>query len=150
MFKEFKEFAMRGNVLDLAVGVMMGAAFGAIVTSLVGDILMPPIGHLMGGLDFKDFFLILDGRSFQSLDEAKKAGAPVIAYGNFINTLINFLIVSFAIFLLVRQVNRFKKPVGAPAAPSTKECQFCGMNIPTKAIRCPQCTSDLKSAGTVA
>jgi large conductance mechanosensitive channel len=146
MFKEFKEFAMRGNVLDLAVGVMIGAAFGAVVTSLVGDIIMPPIGHLMGGLDFKDFFFVLTGGTFKSLDEAKKAGAPVIAYGNFVNTVINFLIVSFAIFLLVKQVNRFKKPVAAPAAPSTKECPFCGMSIPMKAIRCPQCTSDLKSA----
>ncbi len=144
MFKEFKEFAMRGNALDLAVAVIMGAAFGAIVTSLVGDIIMPPIGRLMGGLDFKDYFIVLGGGSFKSLDEAKKAGAPVIGYGNFINTVINFLIVSFAIFLLVKQVNRFKKPVTAPAAPSTKECPFCAMSIPMKAVRCPQCTSELK------
>src|SRR5438094_385543 len=142
MFKEFKEFATRGNAVDLAVAVMMGAAFGAIVTSLVGDIIMPPIGHSMGGLDFKDLFIVLDGRSFKSLDEAKKAGAAVIAYGNFLNTVINFLIVSFAIFLLVKQVNRFKQPAAAPAAPSTKECPFCAMSIPMKATRCPQCTSE--------
>ena len=123
---------------------MLGAAFGAIITSLVGDIIMPPIGHTMGGLDFKDLFIVLDGRSFKSLDEAKKAGAAVIAYGNFLNTVINFLIVSFAIFLLVKQVNRFKQPVAAPAAPSTKECPFCAMSIPMKATRCPQCTSELK------
>jgi large conductance mechanosensitive channel len=144
MLKEFKEFAMRGNVLDLAIGVIIGAAFGLVITSLVNDILMPPIGKLLGGLDFKDLFFALDGSSYRSLDEAKKAAAPVIAYGNFINTVVNFLIVAFAIFLLVKQVNRFKKPV--PVAESTKECRFCGMNIPAKAIRCPQCTSDLKSA----
>jgi len=146
MLKEFKEFALRGNVLDLAVGVIIGAAFGAVVVSLVGDIIMPPIGMLMGGLDFKDLFYPLDGKVYQSLDIAKKAGAPVIAYGSFINSVVNFLIVAFAIFLLVKQVNRFKKPVVVPPGPPTKDCQFCGMSIPIKAIRCPQCTSDLKSA----
>jgi large conductance mechanosensitive channel len=146
MLKEFKEFAMRGNVLDLAIGVIIGAAFGLVVTSLVNDILMPPIGKLMGGLDFKDLFIPLDGGSYKSLDEAKKAAAPVIAYGNFINTVVNFLIVAFAIFLLVKQVNRLKKPVPVAEAPSTKECRFCGMSIPARAIRCPQCTSDLKNA----
>jgi large conductance mechanosensitive channel len=143
MFKEFKEFAVRGNVLDLAVGVIIGAAFGAVVTSLVGDIVMPPIGRLMGGLDFKDLFVALDGHTYKSLDELKKAGAPAIAYGNFINTVVNFLIVSFSVFILVKQVNRFKRTAAAPA-PTTKECPFCGMNIPLKAIRCPQCTSELK------
>src|SRR5262245_10879235 len=144
MFKEFKEFAMRGNVLDLAVGVIMGAAFGAVVTSLVGDIIMPPIGKVMGGLDFKDFFIALDGGTYKSLDEVKKAAVPAIAYGNFLNTVINFLIVALAVFLLVKQVNRLKGPAPAPApAPATKECRFCGMNIPLKAIRCPQCTSEL-------
>ena len=143
MLKEFKAFAMRGNVLDLAVGVIIGAAFGAVVTSLVNDIIMPPIGMLMGGLDFKDKFFALDGMPYASLADAKKMTA-VIAYGAFINTVVNFLIVAFAIFLLVKQVNRFNKP--APAGPSTtKECQFCGMTIPIKAIRCPQCTSDLKT-----
>jgi large conductance mechanosensitive channel len=144
MLKEFKEFAMRGNVLDLAIGVIIGAAFGMIVTSLVNDIIMPPIGLLMGGMDFKDLFVSLNNQSYPSLDAAKKAGAPVIAYGNFLNTVINFLIVAFAIFLLVKQVNRFKKPVAD--APSTKDCPHCAMSIPAKASRCPQCTSDLKAA----
>jgi large conductance mechanosensitive channel len=147
MLKEFKEFAMRGNVLDLAVGVIIGAAFGAVVTSLVGDIIMPPIGRLTGNLDFKDLFVALNGMSYKSLAEAKAAGAPVIAYGNFINTIVNFLIVAFAIFILVKQVNRFNKPaVVPPGPPTTKECQYCSMTIPIKATRCPQCTSDLKSA----
>src|SRR5262245_24469464 len=143
MFKEFKEFAMRGNVLDLAVGVIIGAAFGAVVTSLVGDVIMPPVGKVMGGLDFKDHFIALDGGSYKSLDEVKTAGVPAIAYGNFINTIVNFLIVAFAVFLLVKQVNRFRGPAPAPAAPATKECRFCGMSIPLKAIRCPNCTSEL-------
>jgi len=141
MFKEFKEFAMRGNVLDLAVGVIIGAAFGGVVTSLVNDIIMPPIGRVMGNVDFKDLFISLDGTSYASLAEAKTMGAPVIAYGNFLNTIINFLIVSFAIFLLVKQVNRFKGP--APA-PTTRECRFCGMSIPMQATKCGHCTSDLK------
>jgi large conductance mechanosensitive channel len=146
MFEEFKKFVMRGNVLDLAVGVIIGVAFGAVVASLVNDIIMPPIGRLMGGMDFKDLFVALDGNSYKSLDEVKKAGAPAIAYGNFVNTVINFLIVSFAIFILVKQVNRFKKPAPEAPVPDTKECRFCGMNIPVKATRCPQCTSDLKTA----
>jgi large conductance mechanosensitive channel len=138
---------MRGNVLDLAVGVIIGGAFGAVVTSLVGDILMPPLGKLMGGLDFKDKFFALDGNTYATLAELKKAGAPAIAYGAFINTVVNFLIVAFAIFLLVKQVNRFQKPaVVPPGPPTTKECQFCSMTIPIKATRCPQCTSDLKTA----
>jgi large conductance mechanosensitive channel len=147
MLKEFKAFAMRGNVLDLAVGVIMGAAFGAVVTSLVGDILMPPLGALVGGLDFKDKFFALDGNTYKTLDDLRKAGAPAIAYGAFINAIVNFLIVAFAIFLLVKQVNRFQKaPVAPPGPPTTKDCQFCGMSIPIKAIRCPQCTSDLKAS----
>ena len=141
MFKEFKAFAMRGNVLDLAVGVIIGAAFGAIVTSLVNDIIMPPVGKVMGGMDFKDLFVPLDGGSYTSLADAKTKGAPVIAYGNFLNTIINFLIVSFAIFLLIRQVNRFMGP--APAA-APKNCPFCGMSIPVQATKCGHCTSDLK------
>ncbi len=143
MFREFKEFAMRGNVLDLAIAVIIGVAFGAIVTSFVNDILMPPIGMGMGGLDFKDLFVSLNGQPYPSLDAARKAAAPVIAYGNFLNTIINFLIVVFAIFLLVKQVNRFKKPVPADAVPSTKECQFCASSISAKARRCPNCTSEL-------
>jgi large conductance mechanosensitive channel len=146
MLKEFKEFAMRGNVLDLAIGVIIGAAFGLVVASLVNDILMPPIGLLMGGMDFKDLFIALDNQSYPSLDAAKKAGAPVIAYGNFLNTIVNFLIVAFAIFLLVKQVNRLKKPAPAPEAPSTKDCPYCAVSIPAKASRCPQCTSDLRLA----
>lgn len=143
MLKEFKEFAMRGNVLDLAIAVIIGASFGLIVTSLVNDILMPPIGLLLGGLDFKEFFISLNDQSYPNLDAAKKAGAPVIAYGNFLNTVINFLIVAFAIFLLVKQVNRFKKPVPVSEASSTKECPYCFSSIVAKATRCPQCTSDL-------
>ena len=146
MLKEFKEFAMRGNVLDLAIGVIIGAAFGTIVTSLVNDIIMPPIGLAMGGMDFKDLFISLNGQTYPSLAAAKTAGAPVIAYGNFLNTVINFLIVAFAIFLLVKQVNRFKKPVPASEAPSTKDCPYCAMSIPAKASRCAHCTSDLRAA----
>ena len=144
MLKEFKEFAMRGNVIDLAVGVIIGAAFGAVVTSLVSDVIMPPIGKMMGGMDFKDLFVALDGGTYKTLEEVKKAGVPAIAYGNFINTLINFLIVAFAVFILIKQVNRFKAPAPV-AAPSTKECGFCGMAIPLKAKRCPHCTSELKA-----
>jgi large conductance mechanosensitive channel len=146
VLKEFKEFAMRGNVLDLAIAVVIGVAFGLIVNSLVNDIIMPPIGLLLGGVDFKDLFIALDNQSYPSLEAANSAGAPVIAYGNFINTVINFLIVTFAIFLLVKQVNRFKKPVPVPEDPSTKECPYCFTSIAAKATRCPQCTSDLARA----
>jgi len=146
MFKEFKEFVMRGNVLDLAIAVIIGAAFGAIVTSLVNDVLMPPIGLAMGKVDFKDLFISLNGQTYPTLALAKAAAAPVIAYGLFANTVINFLIVAFVVFLVVKQVNRFKKPAPAAAAPSTKECGFCASTIPLKAMRCPQCTSDLGAA----
>jgi len=146
MFKEFKEFVMRGNVLDLAVAVIMGAAFGAVVTSLVGDVIMPPIGRITGGMDFKDLFVALNGQTYPNLAAAKAAGAPVLAYGAFLNTVINFLIVAFAIFILVKQVNRFKKPAPAPAAPAMKDCPRCTMSIPLKATRCPQCTSELTAA----
>ena len=145
MFKEFKEFAMRGNVLDLAIAVIIGGAFGAIVTSFINDVLMPPIGLLLGGVDFKDLFLILKGQTYPSLAAAKAAGAPVLAYGQFLNTIFNFLIVAFAIFVLVKQVSRMKQPP-APAAPSTKECPYCLSSIPLKATRCAQCTSDLGGA----
>jgi large conductance mechanosensitive channel len=144
MFKEFKEFSMRGNVLDLAVGVIIGAAFGGIVTSLVNDVIMPPIGMVMGGIDFKDYFIALKPTDAISLDTVKKAGVPVIAYGQFVNTVLNFLIVAFCVFLLIKQVNRFQRPAAAPA---TKECPFCFSSIPVKATRCPQCTSALDSAG---
>jgi large conductance mechanosensitive channel len=141
MLKEFKDFVMRGNVLDLAVAVIIGAAFGAVVSSLVNDVIMPPIGLVTGGLDFKDYFVPLNHQSYPNLAAAKAAGAPVIAYGNFLNTVVTFLIVAFVIFLLIKQANRFKPP--APAAPSTKDCPRCAMNIPLKATRCPQCTSEL-------
>jgi len=146
MLKEFKEFIMRGNVLDLAVAVIIGAAFGAIVTSMVNDVMMPPIGLAMGKVDFKDLFLSLNGQVYPSLAAAKAAGAPVIAYGQFLNTIVNFLVVAFVVFLVVKQANRFKKPELAPAAPATKECAFCASTIPAKAVRCPQCTSDLSAA----
>jgi large conductance mechanosensitive channel len=144
MLKEFKEFVMRGNVLDLAIAVIIGGAFGAIVVSLVNDVLMPPIGLALGKVDFKDLFVSLDGQSYRSLAVAKTAGAPVIAYGQFINTVINFLVIAFVIFMIVKQANRFKKPVPA-AAPATKECPYCASAIAVKAVRCPQCTSELRA-----
>jgi large conductance mechanosensitive channel len=143
MLKEFKDFIMRGNVLDLAIAVIIGAAFGAIVTSMVNDLLMPPLGLALGKVDFKDLFISLNGQSYPSLAAAKTAGAPVIAYGQFTNTVINFLVIAFVIFMIVKQANRFKKPAPAPAAPSTKDCPYCASAIPIKAVRCPLCTSDL-------
>ncbi|HWP85107.1 MAG TPA: large conductance mechanosensitive channel protein MscL [Terriglobia bacterium] len=145
MLKEFQEFIARGNVIDLAVAVIMGAAFGPLVTSLVNDILMPPIGLALGQIDFKDLFLSLSGAAYPTLAAAKQAGAPVIAYGTFLNTVINFLIVSFAVFLLVKQVNRRKAPAPAPAAPATKDCPYCLNSIPIKATRCGHCTSELRA-----
>ena len=146
MLKEFRDFAVKGNVIDLAVAVIMGAAFGPIVTSLVNDIIMPPVGLLLGGMDFKDYFLVLNDQIFPNLAAAKEAAAPVIAYGNFINIVINFLIVSFAVFMLVKQANRMKKPAPAPPPPSTKECPYCISQVPLKATRCGHCTSELKAA----
>ena len=144
MFKEFKEFAMRGNVLDMAVGIIIGAAFGKIVSSLVEDVLMPPIGLLLGKVDFSSLFINLSGQSYPSLEAAKAAGAATLNYGIFINAIINFLIVAFAIFLLIKQVNRFTaKKAEAPAAPSTKDCPRCLSQIPIKATRCAHCTSDV-------
>lgn len=143
MIREFKDFAMRGNVLDLAIGVIIGAAFGTVVNSLVTDIIMPPIGMAAGQIDFKDLFVSLNGVSYPSLAAAKTAGAPVIAYGNFINQVVNFLIVAFAVFLVVKQVNGMQKPAGAPDAPSTKACPFCLSNIAVLAKRCSHCTSEL-------
>ena len=143
MLKEFKEFAMRGNVLDMAVGIVIGAAFGKIITSLVNDILMPPIGLILGKVDFSNLFLNISGKAYASLDEARKAGAATINYGIFLNSLIDFLIVAFAIFLLVRQVNRWNKP--ASAAPTTKDCPYCATKIPISAKRCPNCTSEIKN-----
>jgi large conductance mechanosensitive channel len=145
MLKEFKEFIARGNVIDLAVAVIMGAAFGPIVTSLVNDIIMPPVGMAMGSIDFKDMFISLGEGNYPTLAAAREAGSPVVAYGMFINAVINFLIVSFAIFILVKQVNRMKKPAPA-AAPATKDCPFCLSAVPIKATRCGHCTSELKPA----
>jgi large conductance mechanosensitive channel len=142
MLKEFKEFAMRGNVLDMAIGIIIGAAFGRIVTSMVNDIIMPPIGLILGKVDFNSLYLPLDGKHYPSLAAAKAAGAATINYGSFINTVIDFVIVAFVIFLLVRQVNRLMP--AAPAAPSvTKDCTYCASPIPIKATRCPNCTSQL-------
>jgi large conductance mechanosensitive channel len=143
MLKEFREFASRGNVLDLAVGVIIGAAFGKIVTSLVDDLLMPPLGLLLGRVDFKDLFVSLNGEVYQSLAAAKGAGAPTLNYGNFVNTVIQFLIVAFAVFMLVRQINRLKTPAPAAPANESKDCPFCLSRIPVKASRCPHCTSEL-------
>jgi large conductance mechanosensitive channel len=145
MLKEFKEFAMRGNVLDMAIGIIIGGAFGKIISSLVGDVLMPPIGKLMGNLDFSNLFFALNGQVYDSLKAAKDAGAPTINYGLFLNTVIDFVIVAFAIFMLVRQINRLKKEA-PPAAPSTKECPYCLTQIALKATRCAACTSEVKAA----
>ena len=147
MFKEFKEFAMRGNVLDMAVGIIIGGAFGKIITSFVGDVLLPPIGLLLGKVDFSNMFINLGEGTFTKLVEAKAAGAPTLNYGLFMNTIIDFVIVAFAIFLLVRQVNRLQRePAPAPAAPTTKDCPYCCSAVPLKATRCPACTSELKAA----
>jgi len=142
MMKGFKEFAFKGNVLDLAVAVILGAAFGKVVNSLVEDVLMPPLGLLLGKVDFREFFIDLSRRDYPTLAAATAAGAPVIRYGLFVNTLISFLIVAFAVYLLVRQVQRWVPP---PAA-GTKECPRCTSAIPIKATRCPQCTSELATA----
>jgi large conductance mechanosensitive channel len=151
MFKEFKEFAMRGNVLDMAIGIIIGAAFGTIVTSLVNDVIMPPIGLLLGNVDFSNIFAVLkEGKiagPYASVAAAKAAGAVTLNVGVFINTIINFVIVAFAIFLLIRSINRLKRKQEAPAAaPTTYECSFCFTTIPIKATRCPNCTSELKLA----
>lgn len=147
MLKEFKEFAMKGNVLDMAVGIIIGGAFGKIISSFVGDVLMPPIGLLLGKMDFTSLFLNLSDKPYASLAEAKAAGAPTLNYGVFINTVLDFVIVAFVIFLLIKQVNRMRaKPEAPPAAPTTKDCPFCATAIPIKAARCPNCTSELKAA----
>jgi large conductance mechanosensitive channel len=143
MLKEFKEFAMRGNVLDMAVGIIIGAAFGRIVTSLVNDVIMPPIGLLLGRVDFSSLFLNISRTSYPTLAAAKAAGAATINYGTFLNTVIDFVIVAFVIFLIVRQVNRWQKPAPA-AAPTTKECPYCHTSIPLQATRCPNCTSEIR------
>jgi large conductance mechanosensitive channel len=146
MLKEFKEFALRGNVLDMAIGIILGAAFGKIVSSMVSDILMPPLGMLAGKVDFSSLFVSLSGESYPSLAAAKAAGAPTLNYGVFLQATLDFVLVAFAIFLLVRQVNRFMKAKEAPASPITKECPYCIATIPLRATRCPQCTSEQKAA----
>jgi large conductance mechanosensitive channel len=146
MFKEFKDFAMKGNVLDLAVGFIMGAAFGKIVTSLVNDILMPPIGLLLGNVDFSKLFIDLTGHGYPTLAAAKEAGAATLNYGIFVSAIIDFLLVALALFFVIRLMNRLRrKPAAVPAVPTTKECPFCLSTIPLKAVRCPHCTSELKA-----
>jgi large conductance mechanosensitive channel len=143
MWQDFKNFVARGNVIDLAVAVIIGAAFGKIVTSMVNDIVMPPIGLALGRVDFRNLFVALNGQTFASLADAQKAGAPTINYGVFVNTIIEFVIVAFVVFLIVRQVSRFKPaPTAAPAEP-TRECPFCVSKIPVRATRCPFCTSEI-------
>lgn len=143
MLKEFKEFIMRGNVMDLAVGVIIGGAFGKIVSSLVTDVIMPPIGLLLHGVDFSNLFISLNGQVYATLAEAQQAGAPTLNYGSFINNVIDFLIVALVIFFMVRAINQLYKPAPA-AAPTTKTCPYCYSAIPIKATRCPNCTSEIK------
>jgi len=144
MWKEFRECALKGNAVDLAIGVILGVAFGGIVTSLVNDIMMPPIGKALGGVDFSNLFLVLGDGTYPSLKAAKEAGAATINYGAFINVVINFLIVAFVLFMVVKAMNRMKREAPAPApAPTEKECPQCATSIPIKAKRCPRCTSNL-------
>ena len=144
MFKEFKAFIMRGNVVDLAVGVIIGAAFGRIVTSLVNDIIMPPIGLALGGVSFADLFISLNGQHYAKLADAQAAAAPTINYGLFINTVIDFLIVAFVIFLVVRAIQRLLPPP-PPPADTTRDCPYCATKIPKVAVRCPNCTSQVEA-----
>ena len=147
MFKDFKEFIMRGNVVDMAVGVIIGGAFGKIVTSLVNDVIMPPVGRLTGGVDFSSLYINLSGTAYASLAEAQKAGAATVNYGVFLNTVINFLIVAGAMFLVISQMNNLKKRLEKPhpdAAPTTRDCPLCLSVIPVKALKCAHCASDLK------
>jgi len=150
MFAEFKKFVMRGNVIDLAVGIIIGGAFGKIVASFVNEVLMPLVGMLLGKVDFKKLFIPLDGNKYATLAEAQAAGAATVNYGSFIGTIIDFLIIAFVVFILIRAINKArenadkKKAVEAPAAPSTKECPFCFAQVDIRAKRCPNCTSELK------
>lgn len=145
MFKEFKEFAMKGSMVDLAIGIVIGAAFGKIITSLVSDVIMPPIGLLLGKVDFASLFIDLSGKGYATLAEAKADGAATINYGLFLNTAIDFVIVAFVIFLIIKQINRMKREE-APAPPDTKDCPYCYTGIPVKATRCPNCTAEIKTA----
>jgi len=148
MWKEFKEFILRGNVVDMAVGIIIGAAFGQIVKSFVNDILMPPLGLLVGRVDFSNLFITLSGGHYTTLAEAQAAGAVTLNYGLFLNNIVNFLVVGFVIFLFIRQVNRMKREEEAPAAePTTKTCPYCFSTIPIQATRCPYCTSVLEEHG---
>lgn len=143
MWKEFKDFAMRGSVVDLAVGIVIGAAFSSIVQSLVNDIIMPVVGLIVGNMDFSNIFINLSGIAYPNLAAAKEAGAATINIGLFVNQVVNFLIVAFALFIVIKQINRLRRP--ATVAPTTKECPFCAQTIPIKARRCPECTSNLES-----
>jgi len=148
---EFKEFAMKGNVVDLAVGVVIGGAFGKIVDSLVKDIVMPMVGRLLGGVDFKHLYLNLGDKAFETLEAAEKAGAPILKYGAFINTVVDFLIIAFAIFMAIKVMNRIKRAEAAspaPAEPATRECPHCLSAIPLGATRCPHCTSQLQQSSS--
>jgi large conductance mechanosensitive channel len=147
MLNEFKTFAMRGNVIDLAVGVIIGSAFGRIVTSLVEDVIMPPLGLLLARVDFSNLYFNLSNTSYPTLAAAKAAGAPTVNYGAFLNTLVNFLIIAFVVFMLVRQINRLKD-TEPPPSPTTKACPYCHSTISVKAVRCPQCTSDISHTPT--
>ena len=151
MFKEFKEFAMRGNVIDMAVGIVIGGAFGTIVKSFVSDVIMPPIGLLLGGVDFSNLFMVASEGSpagpYAALADAQAAGAVTINYGLFINSVVNFLIVAFAVFFVIKSINSMKREEEEPAAePTTKDCSFCATEIPINATRCPHCTSELAGA----
>jgi large conductance mechanosensitive channel len=145
MWKEFKKFVMRGNVMDMAVGIIIGAAFGKIVTSLVSDVIMPPVGLALGHVDFSNKYISLTGPHLATLADARKAGAVVIAYGNFLNTIIEFLIVGFAVFILIKWVNHLMPKPPAPPPPAVKDCAYCKTSIPAAALRCPNCTSELAS-----
>lgn len=147
MLKDFKEFAMKGNVVDMAIGIIIGVAFGKIISSMVADVLMPPIGMLMGNVDFSNLFVSLSGATFESLAKAKEAGAPTLNYGVFFGTVVDFTIIAFVIFLLVKQMNRLKKPAEAPAPPpAVKDCPLCLSTIPLKATRCAHCTAEVRAA----
>ena len=143
MYSEFKEFIMRGNVVDLAVGVVIGVAFGKIVTSFVEDVLMPPIGLALGNVDFSNLFINLSGKEYPSVAAAKAAGAATLNYGMFFNNILTFLIIAFAIFMLIKQINRMQRP-GPEAAPTTKDCPYCLSAVPLKATKCAHCTAELK------
>jgi large conductance mechanosensitive channel len=145
MFKEFKEFALKGNVIDLAVGIIIGTAFNKVVQSLVNDIIMPPIGMIMGKVDFAGLFINLSGKQYETLVDAKKAGAATINYGLFINTAVDFAIMAFVVFIMVKQINRLRRETPPPSPPDTRECPYCMSKVASKAVRCPFCTSMLES-----